>query len=142
MAKARNKTQPTELSVADYLAAIPDEQRRSQCEQLDQIMQSITRRPPVMWGTQIVGYGRYHYRYESGREGRHLITGFSSRASNISIYIMSGFSGHEDLMAKLGPHKTGKSCLYVKDLDDIELAVLKRLIRASVAYMRKTYTTE
>jgi hypothetical protein len=142
MAKDDNTTRPTEASVADYLASITDEKRRRQCAQIDQIMQAVTRRPPTLWGTQIVGYGRYHYRYDSGREGEHLITGFSSRARNITVYIMEGFDRHQELMAKLGPHSLGKSCLYIKDLDDIDLAVLRRLIRASVAYMRRTYKTE
>jgi hypothetical protein len=142
MPKASNKTQPTDASVAKYLASISDEKRRRQCEQIDAIMQAVTRRPPTMWGTQIVGYGRYHYRYDSGREGDHLITGFSSRAKNLTVYIMGGFERHAELMARLGPHTLGKSCLYIKDLDDIDLKVLTRLIRASVAYMRKTYKTD
>ena len=102
-------------------------------------MQSVTRRPAKMWGPSIVGYGSYHYQYESGREGDFMLTGFSSRAQNLTLYIMGGFSAFDDLLAELGPHKLGKSCLYVKDLDNIDHKVLRKLIRASVAYMRKTY---
>ncbi len=102
----------------------------------------ITRRPPRLWGTSIVGFGTYHYKYDSGREGSHLITGFANRKQSLTLYIMGGFAEFDDLMARLGPHKTGKSCLYIKDLDDIDMKVLRQLVRKSVAYMRKTYPTE
>lgn len=142
MATAKNKTQPSEASVADYLAAIADDKRRRQCQQVDEIMHAVTRRPAKMWGAQIVGYGTYHYKYETGREGEFMLTGFSSRKQDLTIYIMGGFDRHAALMKKLGPHKLGKSCLYIKDLDAIDLKTLKALVRASVAYMRKTYKTE
>lgn len=142
MAKANNKTQETDASVDAYLAAISDDKRRAQCREVHDIMQAVTRRPAKMWGTQIVGFGRYHYVYDSGREGDFLLTGFSSRKQNLTIYIMGGFERHEALMEQLGPHTTGKSCLYIKNLDAIDKKVLKQLVRASVAYMRKTHKTE
>ena len=142
MAKADNKTQQTDAPVEDYLSAIADERRRAQCREVHDIMQAVTRRPAKMWGTQIVGFGSYHYVYDSGREGDFMLTGFSSRKQNLTIYIMGGFERHAALMEKLGPHKLGKSCLYIRDLDAIDKRVLKQLVRASVAYMRKTYPTE
>lgn len=142
MSKANNKTQPTDASVADYLAAIGDDDRRRQCQLVCDLMAEVTRRPPRLWGPSIVGFGTYHYKYDSGREGTHLITGFANRKQALTLYIMGGFAGYDDLMAKLGPHKTGKSCLYIKDLDAIDLKVLRQLVRKSVAWMRKTYPTD
>lgn len=142
MSKAKNKTQATEAPVAAYLAAIDDDKRRAQCEAVSELMGRITKRPATMWGPSIVGFGKYHYKYDSGREGDFLLTGFANRKQALTLYIMGGFDGYDDLMAKLGPHKTGKSCLYIKDLDAIDLKVLGQLIRKSVAYLRKTYPTE
>ncbi len=142
MTKAKNKTQPTDASVSRYLAAIEDDDRRRQCQTVCDLMGEITRRPPKLWGTSIVGFGAYHYKYDSGREGSHLITGFANRKQSLTLYIMGGFAEFDDLMARLGPHKTGKSCLYIKDLDAIDMKVLRQLVRKSVAYMRKTYPTE
>ena len=142
MSRAKNKTQPTDASVAAYLAAIDDAGRRRQCQAVCDLMAEVTGRPPKLWGTSIIGFGTYHYKYESGREGSHLITGFANRKQALTLYIMGGFAGYEDLMEKLGPHKTGKSCLYVKDLDAIDMKVLRQLVRQSVAYMRKTYPTD
>jgi len=92
-----------------------------------------------MWGRSIVGFGSYHYRYASGREGDWMLTGFSPRKQALTLYIMDGFDGHEDLMSKLGKYKTGKSCLYVKSLEHIDMDVLRELVTESVAYMRRTY---
>lgn len=142
MAKSQNKTVENEASVEAYIGGIKDQKRADQCRVVDELMQSVTRRPAKMWGASIVGYGKYHYQYDSGREGEFMITGWSSRAKNLTLYIMGGFSEYDDLLAELGPHKTGKSCLYVTDLDKIDLKVLKKLVRASVAYMRKTHKTE
>lgn len=142
MSKAENKTQPTDASVADYIAAIDDADRRRQCQAVCDLMQAVTRRPPRLWGSSIVGFGTYHYRYDSGREGSHLITGFANRKQSLTLYIMAGFEGCEDLMARLGPHKTGRSCLYIKDLDAIDMKVLRQLVRKSVAHMRRTYPTD
>ncbi|MEO0616847.1 MAG: DUF1801 domain-containing protein [Pseudomonadota bacterium] len=142
MSKANNKTQATTVPVADYLAAIDDDKRRAQCETVSELMGRITKRPATLWGTSIVGFGKYHYKYDSGREGDFLLTGFANRKQALTLYIMGGFDGYDELMAKLGPHKTGKSCLYIKDLDAIDLKVLGQLVRKSVAYLRKTYPTD
>ena len=102
-------------------------------------MQRVTGEPPTMWGDSIVGFGSYHYVYDSGREGDWFLTGFSPRKRNLSLYIMAGFSDYDELMERLGKHKTGKSCLYVNRLSDIDLDVLEALVRQSVAHMRKAY---
>lgn len=103
------------------------------------LMGEITGEKPKMWGTAIVGFGNYHYKYASGREGDFLITGFSPRKQALTLYIMAGFSSYDSLMKKLGKYKTGKSCLYIKKLEDIDMKVLKQLISRSVKYMHKTY---
>ena len=95
-----------------------------------------------MWGSSIVGYGSYHYRYDSGREGDFMLTGFAPRKQALTLYIMPGFVQYDALLDKLGPHKTGKSCLYVKRLSDIHIPTLRTLIKRSVAHMRKTYPTQ
>ena len=141
MAKANNKTVATDASVEAYLASIKDAQRQRQARELDVILQQITRRPPTMWGKTIVGYGSYEYRYESGREGEAVLTGFSSRAQNLTVYVMPGFSEFDEELKALGPHKLGKSCLYLKNSDDVDQKVLKRILRRSVAIMRKRYKT-
>lgn len=133
------KTQPTAANVADFLAQIDDPQKRADCQQLAQWMAEKTGAAAKMWGASIVGFGSYHYRYASGREGDWFLTGFSPRAQNISVYIMSGFANYASLMAQLGKHKTGKSCLYIKRLSDIDENVLQALIAESVSYMRETY---
>ena len=102
-------------------------------------MKRVTDERPKMWGTSIVGYGSYHYVYASGREGDFLVAGFSPRKQALTLYIMSGFSGHQALMKKLGKHKTGKSCLYIKKLDDVDLEVLEELISRSVSFVQKKY---
>ena len=142
MSKATNKTVPTDASVDAWIAEIADEKRRRQCRTLHELMADVTRRPPKLWGGSIVGFGTYHYKYESGREGDFFLTGFANRKQSLTLYIMAGFSEYDDLLARLGPHKTGKSCLYVKDLDAIDMNVLRQLVRKSVAHMRKTYPTD
>lgn len=136
---AENKTKPTQLKVSDFIAGIEDKVKRDDCRELMKLMAKITGNRAKMWGAAIVGYGKYHYKYESGREGDFFLTGFSPRKQALSIYIVSGFSIHPELMEKLGKYKTGKSCLYVKKLDDIDRLVLAQLIEESVAYMRKKY---
>jgi hypothetical protein len=133
------KTQPTAARVADFLAAIPDEARRADCQALAVLMERATGAPPTMWGASIIGFGRYHYRYASGREGDWFLTGFAPRKSDLTLYIMVGFDGYEPLLARLGRHKTGKSCLYVKRLADLDLAALEELVTASVRQLRATY---
>ena len=128
-----NKTAPTDVSIASYLDAIPDADRRRDCEVLVDMMSRATGAPPVMWGAGIVGFGSYHYRYESGREGDFCTVGFASRKGDISLYLMDGFEGKDVLLSRLGRHKTGKACLYLRKLVDVDLAVLEELVNASVA---------
>lgn len=129
MAKAKNKTVATDADPAAFVAAIEDEAKRADAERLLALFTKVTEQPPVMWGV-IVGYGRYAYRYESGREGEFMMCGFSPRARNFSLYVMAGFEGREALLEKLGKHSTGKACLYVNRLSDIHLPTLEKLIRA------------
>ena len=134
---AEAKTQPTKASVAAFLAAIPDEERRRDCKLVAKIMREATGAKPVLWGTNIVGFGTYRYRYASGREGDWPVTAFSPRKNDLTLYIMPGFDDNAGLLARLGRHKTGKSCLYLKRLADVDLAVLQEIIAKSVAAMAK-----
>jgi len=136
---AELKTKKTNASETTYLNAIADIQKRADCKAIGKIMRDVTGKTPKMWGDSIVGYDSYDYKYASGREGTWPICGFSPRAQNISIYIMAGFSEFEKLMKKLGKHKTGRSCLYIKMLEDVDQKVLKDLITGSVKAMRKMY---
>ncbi len=136
---AANKTQPTKQKVSDFIAGIEDQGKRADCKELMKLMREVTGKRATMWGTSIVGFGKYHYKYASGREGDFFLTGFSPRKQALTIYIISGFNRHQKLVDKLGKFKTGKSCLYVKRLDDIDRTVLEKLVKASVDYMRKTY---
>ena len=138
---AELKTRQTKASVAEFLAAIADPQQRADARKIAALMRAATGSRARMWGTSIVGFGSYHYKYASGQEGDWLLLGFSPRKQNLSVYIMAGFSGSQKLLAKLGKHKTGKSCLYIRRLDDIDVAALRELIDASVSYMRAKYTT-
>ncbi len=136
---AQNKTKATEASVESYLSAIGDEARRKDCEALAKLMTKATKQQPKMWGTSIVGFGSYHYKYESGREGDAYLTGFSSRKSDISVYLMASIPGQEELLSKLGKHKMGKGCLYVRKLSDVDLEVLEQLIIGSFAERKRRY---
>ena len=136
---AENKTKPTDASVEDSLAAIEDETRRSDCAALVRLMSRITKQPPKMWGSSIVGFGSYHYKYESGREGDAGLTGFSSRKGDISVYLVASGAEQEQLLAKLGKHKMGKACLYIRRLSDVDTRVLERLVARSVAEVRRRY---
>lgn len=136
---AELKTKETDGSVAAFLAAIPDEEMRKDCQVVAQMMERIVKAAPKMWGAGIVGFGSYHYKYASGREGDWFLTGFALRKKALTLYIMAGFTQYDTLMDKLGSYKTGKSCLYVKRLDDIELAVLEELIEASADYVSRLY---
>ncbi len=133
------KTKPTSASVTTFLNGVEDEGKRRDCRELVQLMTAVTGKKPKMWGTSIVGFGSYHYSYGSGRQGDWPVTGFSPRKQSISIYIMLGFSRYGSLMNKLGKHKIGKSCLYLKKLDDIDRDVLRRLVAKSVADMQQLY---
>lgn len=132
------KTKPTDQSVEKFLNTISDEKTRQDCFAILELMKQITKMPPKMWGTSIIGFGSYHYKYESGHEGDCFVTGFSPRKQNLTLYIMAGFSQYDELMKKLGKHKTGKSCLYIKRLDDIHLPTLKKLIQESVKFVSKS----
>lgn len=136
---AETKTKPTNESVEGFLNKISDEERRADCFQVAKIMEEITGEKPKMWGPSIVGFGSYHYKYDSGREGDWLVTGFSPRKKDLTLYIMMGFEKHRDLMEKLGKHSAAKSCLYIKRLSDIHVPTLKKLIKASVKDL-KDYT--
>lgn len=135
----QNKTVPTPQKVAEFIAGIEDKTKQSDCRELMKLMSEITGHRAKMWGTSIVGYGNYHYRYASGREGDFFLTGFSPRKQALTIYIISGFGINPELMGKLGKYKTSKSCLYVKKLDDLDRSVLTQLVEESVAYMREKY---
>ncbi len=136
---AENKTRATHASVTDHLAAIADPARRQDCETLARLMTHVTKQPPVMWGTSIVGFGSYHYEYESGREGDSCLIGFSSRKGDISVYLMAGFPGRDELLARLGKHKMAKACLYLRHLSDVDLKVLEQLVAGSVADVKRRY---
>lgn len=135
---AELKTKKSELNVADFIKGIDDEGKRADCRRLLSLMGQITGERPAMWGTSIVGFGSYHYRYDSGQEGDWFLTGFSPRKQALTLYIMSGFTRYGALMKKLGKYRTGKACLYLKRLDDVDPEILEDLIRESVAHKRKT----
>jgi hypothetical protein len=134
---AENKTKATEASVADHLAAIEDDVRRKDCKTLAKLMAKATKEPPRMWGTSIVGFGTIHYEYESGREGDTCLVGFSSRKGDISLYGLGSAPGREKLLAKLGRHRAGKGCLYVRSLGDIDAKVLEQLLVGAVSEKRR-----
>ena len=136
MAKAVLKTMATEVSVADFIAAVPDPRRREEAAQLDALHRKVTGADPAMWGPTIVGYGSYHYKYESGREGTWARGGFSPRKAASVVYLVGTFEGDrkteaEALFARLGPHSTGKACLYLKRFDKIDMDALEGLVRLS-----------
>lgn len=136
MPKAKLKTAANDASVDAFLARVTPERRRADALELNALMKSVTREPPCMWGPSIVGFGRYAYRYESGREGEMPLVGFSPRKQALVLYIMPGFEAFDRLLARLGKHTTGKSCLYVKTLDDVDRTVLRELVRQSYRHMK------
>ncbi|HWT11545.1 MAG TPA: DUF1801 domain-containing protein [Allosphingosinicella sp.] len=139
---AENKTKPTEVGVDAFLDSVPDPQRREDARRLCATMERLSGEPPVMWGPSIVGFGHCRYRYESGREGEMPRIGFSPRAKELVLYLVGGFPRHQALMDRLGKHRTGKSCLYVKRLADLDEEVLQALILEALAHMRETYPEE
>ena len=139
MATAKNKTVETAASPATFLRSVDDERKRKDCRALSKMMREVTGKRAKMWGPSIVGFGSYHYRYESGREGDMLVTGFSPRRQNLTIYVMNGFEPYKRQLEKLGKHKVGKSCLYVKSLDDVDMEVLREIVEHSVGEMRKRH---
>lgn len=136
---AENKTRPTDASVEDFLDAVTPERRREDAYAILRLMRRITGEEPVMWGPSIVGFGQYHYRYDSGREGDFMRLGFSPRKSALVLYLMSGFEGRGDMLAKLGKHKTSRACLYINKLADVDMKVLERLLRADWKEMARRY---
>jgi len=139
MAKAKNKTVENNLSVSAFLNAVEPAEKRKDAKELLKIFKEITGLKPKMWGTSIVGFGSYHYVYESGREGDMPMTGFSPRKQNLTVYIMGGFDQYEDLLEKIGKHKHGKACLYFKKLEDIDQKVFKTMVKQSMAHVKKKY---
>ena len=138
---AELKTTPSDQSVPAYLAGIEDARRREDAIVVCDMMEKITRRAPLLWGSSIIGFGSYRYTYASGRSGDWPLVGVSPRKQALTIYVMSGFDGYDDLLASLGPHKTGRSCLYIRNLSKVDQKVLARLIRKSVAHLRKKWPT-
>lgn len=136
---AELKTQRTGASVRAFLDGIPDADRRRDCKAVLRLMQQVTGLKPEMWGTAMVGFGLYHYTYASGHSGEWFQVGFAPRKRDLTVYLMAGFDGLEPQLARLGKHKTGKSCLYVARLDDIDTAVLEQMIETSVARLRQRY---
>ncbi len=143
MAKAENKTKATEVCVADFIAAQPDERRREEAAVIDAMHRRVTGCAPQMWGPSIIGYGSYHYKYDSGREGDMCRGGFSPRKAALTVYLMGNYCDRQaevdDLFARLGKHSLGKSCLYIKKLADVDLDVLERLVAISWEVMNAKY---
>ena len=133
------KTQPNDLNVEEFLDSVEPESKRDDAREVLKIMQNVTGEKPVMWGESIVGFGKYKYVYESGREGEWMLTGFSPRKQSLTIYLMSGFDNMGDLVEKLGKHKSSVSCLYIKRLSDIDKEVLEEMILTSVEIIKKRY---
>jgi hypothetical protein len=133
------KTKPTDISVADYIAAVENPKRRADAEVLCALFEEISGEPPKLWGASIIGFGSYHYRYDSGHEGDAPRLGFSPRKAQTVVYIMSGFKGQDEMLARIGKVKTSVSCMYVNRLDQIDLGVLREMAVASLAQMREKY---
>ena len=137
MPKAEVKTKVNDASVTEFLESVADEQKRNDCFKVLKMMKQITKEEPKMWGASIVGFGSYHYKGKSGREGDWMLTGFSPRKQNLTLYLMGGFDTHAALLNKLGKYTTGAGCLYIKTLDDVDKKVLKELVQASVKRMKE-----
>lgn len=138
---AEAKTKCNHASVKEFLNRITDEERRADCFAIAKLMEEITGEKPKMWGTSIVGFGTYHYKYGSGREGDWPVTGFSPRKKDLTVYIMMGFEKHVELMKQLGKHSSGKSCLYINRLSDVHVPTLKKLIKTSIKQLRDYMTS-
>lgn len=136
---AENKTKPTGASVDDYIASRANDAQRADCSRLTALLSKITGHGPKMWGPSIVGFGSYRYKYPSGREGEACVTGFAIRQSELVVYLVADSQEQTDLLARLGKHKMGKSCLYFKRLSDLDMTVLERLVAASVAEVERRH---
>lgn len=141
MAKSENKTQVTEVTPAAFIASLDEGPRKRDAERMLPWMTEVTGMKPQMWGPSIIGFGRYAYTYATGRSGEYMIAGFSPRKANTVVYVLCGYAGFEDKLARLGPHKTGQSCLYLGALDKIDMEVLAEIVREGVDHVRKTHTT-
>jgi uncharacterized protein DUF1801 len=139
---AENKTTPNDQDVEQFLNSVDDERKRKDSFMILELMKQVTGIEPRMWGSSIVGFGSYHYTYESGREGDMILAGFSPRKQNLTLYNMGGFERYDDLLKKLGKHTTGKGCLYIKRLDDVDLPTLKSLIEESVKHVKQKTKTQ
>jgi hypothetical protein len=135
---AENQTRPTRASVKKFIQSVPDEKRRADALAVLEMMKQATRLEPQMWGPAIIGFGSYHYKYASGREGDAPLIGFSPRKQNLALYLSSGFDGYDELMQALGKYSTGKVCLYIKRLEDVHQPTLKKLMRQSFQHAKKT----
>lgn len=131
MAKAQLKTKKTAASVSEFIASMPDAQRKRECTRILDLMKRATGAEPRMWGEHVVGFGDYHYKYDSGREGDWFIAGFSPRKENLTLYFMTGVEPYQKILAKLGKHKIGKGCLYLKNLEHVDMSALEELIETS-----------
>ena len=143
MPTAKNKTAPTAVTPAKFVEAVEHPQRKADAKVLLKWFSEVTGLKPKMWGPSLIGYGRYHYKYDTGREGDFFLTGFSPRKASLVFYVMPGyqFGSMQEKLARLGKYRTGKSCLYVTRLADIDMDVLREIIEEGLAYMRKTYET-
>ena len=133
------KTIPNKISVKEFIEAVSNEKRKADAYQMLQFLEELTGLKPQMWGQSIVGFGSYHYVYDSGREGDMMLTGFSPRKQNLAVYIMNGCDRYKEALKRMGPHKVGKSCLYLKNFQDIDLNILKDIIKDSIQFMQKKY---
>ena len=136
---AELKTKRNDASVDEFLSSITNRERVQDCKNVMKLMARVTNEPAAMWGSSLIGYGSYRYRYKTGRQGEWFLTGLSPRKNALPIYILSGFDRYEDLLNKLGKHSIGKGCLYIKDLNDVDLDVLEQLIQSSVSYIKSRY---
>lgn len=139
MANAKVKTVETNNSVTDFINSIPDETKKTDCFALIEIMKEQSGFEPKLWGPGIVGFGSYHYKYESGREGEAPLVAFSPRKSEISLYLSSSFENREELLLQFGKHKSAKACIYVKKLNDINLDILKKMISLSIKQVKRLH---
>jgi len=139
---AEAKTKLTEKSVDSFIATVEDDKVREDCYTIINLMEKVTGEKPKMWGSAIVGFGKYTYKYESGRSGEICMTGFSPRKANITLYVLAGFPEQAELLQDLGKHKSGKGCLYIKKLDDVNINILKSLIKESITFLKERYPNQ
>jgi Domain of unknown function (DU1801) len=139
MAKAENKTRPEKASVAAFINAVENETRKSDAKTILTMMKKVTGEKPVMWGPSIIGFGQYHYKYESGREGDSLNVGFSPRKANMVLYVLGSLKDDDPLLSKLGKHKRGRACLYINKLEDVDVKILEKIVGKSYKATKKRW---